>query len=329
MRIKVPKYFLDFRCIASKCLDSCCVGWEIVIDEESRSKYSALSCDIGEEIRAKTAHGCFSLDSKGRCAFLDGDGMCRIIRELGEGYLCDICREHPRYFGISADGVEGGLGLGCEEAARLILKSGGSPDFVYTEHDAKYFSEDGHARISDRIRDMIYGAISRLDPTRLISYCRELAGVGDELAFEIGAGLAGDTIPHLTEAADRTEAISAELGEFFLTLGECEALDDDWAQIIAKARGVSLPSVITDAVRLKSLIFYFTHRYVRECVEDLTLGYKILFALYSSLAVIALSQVTDTDEPDVRAAVKFSKNIEYSTENVSLITDRLSDFCEL
>ena len=329
MRIRVPKYFLDFKCIADKCLDICCIGWEIDIDDEARAKYASLGGEIGKEITEKTVHGYFPLAKNGRCAFLDECGLCRIICAVGDEYLCDICREHPRYFGIGKDGIEGGIGLGCEEAARLILKSGGAVDFAYTEHNAKYIAEDEYAEVSAGVRDMIYDAIARLGARELISYCRELATVADGVAFEIGAGLGTNEIPRVNDDADCTELIEGELSEFFAILNECEALDADWTEAVTKASKVSLATLTQDESMLKSLVFYFTHRYVRECVEDMTLGYKILLALFSSLATVALSRVSNADEPDVRAAVKFSKNIEYSTENIDTITDRLSDICEL
>ena len=122
MKIKVPEYFINFRCIADKCKDSCCIGWEIVIDDLTREKYSRITGAIGHEIAKKTRHGCFPLRENGRCTFLDDKGLCRIISALGDGYLCDICREHPRYYGVGKDGIEGGLGLGCEEAARIMCQ---------------------------------------------------------------------------------------------------------------------------------------------------------------------------------------------------------------
>ena len=34
MILRVPEYYEKFSCIASRCKDSCCAGWEIDIDEE-------------------------------------------------------------------------------------------------------------------------------------------------------------------------------------------------------------------------------------------------------------------------------------------------------
>ena len=326
MLIRVPDYFTKFRCIADKCLDSCCIGWEIVIDADTKKKYASLDGVLGDEIAEKTKSGCFPLSSDGRCAFLDRRGLCRIISGLGEGYLCDICREHPRYYGVSASMLEGGLGLGCEEAARAILATGGKVDFCYTEHDAKYFSEDKYSELTDGIRELIYKQIRELDQERLIAFLLALAPVCDSLTFDAVAGLEA-TLPERIEvgafSACDTESI---LGDFMNILEKCEALDSEWLSLIEGAKGVHIDDVIRDEGALRSLIFYFVHRYVRECTEDMSAGQRILFSLLSALSVMAISHVIKKEESTVRAAVSYSKNIEYSTENVDFILDELSAF---
>ena len=43
MRLRVPYYYKEFKCIAGACKDSCCVGWEIDIDEDTFSYYRVVS----------------------------------------------------------------------------------------------------------------------------------------------------------------------------------------------------------------------------------------------------------------------------------------------
>ena len=126
MKLFAPNYYKEFKCIAERCRHSCCVDWEIDIDSASAEKYSALSGGYGETIKNSieaTEPPHFKLKSNGRCPHLDEGGLCRIITELGEGYLCDICREHPRFYNDTALGREVGLGMACEEACRIILSS--------------------------------------------------------------------------------------------------------------------------------------------------------------------------------------------------------------
>ena len=55
---------------------------------------------------------------------IDGELGARLkesISKKGEGYLCEICDAHPRFKNFFTDRVEIGIGLCCEEAARIIL----------------------------------------------------------------------------------------------------------------------------------------------------------------------------------------------------------------
>ena len=122
-----PDYYKKFSCIADKCPDTCCAGWEIVVDEESFEKYKALNGGYADKIRSL-----ISVDSDGdriftpngnRCPFLLDSGLCEMYIELGHDCLCRTCRQFPRhetYFGARK---ETGISLSCPEAARLITES--------------------------------------------------------------------------------------------------------------------------------------------------------------------------------------------------------------
>ena len=48
MKVRVPNYFNEFKCIASECEDTCCAGWEIVIDDETHKRYEKVEGEFGE-----------------------------------------------------------------------------------------------------------------------------------------------------------------------------------------------------------------------------------------------------------------------------------------
>ena len=126
MKLYAPEYYRQFACIADKCSHNCCIGWEIDIDPDTMRKYRSLTDGYGGRIiktidETDTPH--FRLAAGERCPHLDERGLCRIISSLGDGYLCDICREHPRFYNDTCRGKEVGLGMACEEACRLILSS--------------------------------------------------------------------------------------------------------------------------------------------------------------------------------------------------------------
>jgi len=88
-----PDYYPAFRCIAGACKHSCCIGWEIDIDEESLAKYRTLSGPLGDRLRRNISaddppH--FLLGEGERCPFLNKDNLCDLILSGGEGLLCQI-----------------------------------------------------------------------------------------------------------------------------------------------------------------------------------------------------------------------------------------------
>ena len=135
MILRKPDFYDKFKCIASRCTDTCCVGWEIDIDEESQEAYRKVAGAFGERLRANIEDGHFKLLPHDRCPFLDKDNLCEIYAHLGEDALCDICTEHPRFVEVYGDIMERGLGLCCEEAARLLLTGEGPLQFVSEECD--------------------------------------------------------------------------------------------------------------------------------------------------------------------------------------------------
>ena len=95
-----PDYYPTFRCIAGACKHSCCIGWEIDIDEESLARYKAMPGPLGERLRNHISaddppH--FVLGEGERCPFLNERNLCDLILEGGEGLLCQICDDHPRF----------------------------------------------------------------------------------------------------------------------------------------------------------------------------------------------------------------------------------------
>ena len=82
-----PSYFEKFRCIADKCPDSCCKGWDVVVDYETNNFYKTVGGEFGEKIKRLT-----EIDSDGdrifvsqneRCPFWNSDELCDIYINLG------------------------------------------------------------------------------------------------------------------------------------------------------------------------------------------------------------------------------------------------------
>jgi len=124
MRIRVPHYYKDFKCIGAECIDTCCAGWEVVIDDNSYQYYKSVTGDFGQRLKdnmMSTNENSFVLQS-GNCPFLNEIKLCDIYTELGQDKLCETCKLYPRFIEEYGDLREIGISLSCMEAARLILK---------------------------------------------------------------------------------------------------------------------------------------------------------------------------------------------------------------
>ena len=136
MNLYAPLYYKKFKCIADKCSHSCCIGWEIDIDQSTCEKYASLEGGYGDAVKESIDYAdtpSFKLCKDDRCPHLNHTGLCNIITNLGEDYLCEICREHPRFYNDTPYGKEVGLGLACEEACRVVLDSDEYNDFYIVE----------------------------------------------------------------------------------------------------------------------------------------------------------------------------------------------------
>ena len=181
MSVYWPDYCKDFRCKAGECLHTCCAGWVIGIDEESLGRFKK-----DPEISEKIEDGCFVLKENGRCPFLRDDNLCEMILNHGEDYLCDICKEHPRFYNSFDDHMEAGIGLVCEEACRLVLECGGPfklvsgdgseielPDYVKDVFDGsrplcgKLLTISSGRRANSKLRAEIFAGMEILDPAWL------------------------------------------------------------------------------------------------------------------------------------------------------------------
>ena len=177
MTIYWPNYYKNFTCKASNCLHTCCAGWVIGIDERSLMRFGG-----DPDVSSKISDGCFVLEEDGRCPILRDDNLCEMIIKHGEDYLCDICREHPRFYNDFEDHTEAGIGLVCEEACRLVLESeapftlvadDGSkmelPDYVKTVFDTSKPLTDrlsaisGGRRANSKLRAEIFDEMEVMD----------------------------------------------------------------------------------------------------------------------------------------------------------------------
>ncbi len=288
--IFVPYYYQNFKCIADQCRHNCCIGWEIEIDAESLARYQQIRGSFGEQLRKGILQSgneaSFKLDEKERCFFLDQQGLCKIYRELGEDHLCAICKDHPRFRNFFSDRIEMGLGLCCEEAARLILNQ------------------------SEPFR-LVALKSGKADPT------------AEESAFyafrqNLFQTLQNRAIP-MAERLPKPAISPAEWAAFYLTL---ERLNSAWTPLLERLKG-TVDWLLPDQMErpLEQLAVYFLYRHLPDGIWEGTLLQRRDFAFLSVWMIATLRQLTGESLEDL--ARLYSAEIEYSDENLQAILKKL------
>lgn len=288
MKLRAPKYYLDFACIADRCKHSCCIGWEIDVDEAARRKYSALRGGYGEEIKKSICgdppH--FALRKDDRCPHLDEHGLCRIIREFGEDYLCDICREHPRFYNSTARGREAGLGISCEEACRIVLSSDNYAEMIEIGEDDGEIDTDFDAVAE---REKIYAILS----DRNISYAERIRIIAEKY----------DTVPEKLSDKVWKELIS-----------DLEYLDESHREVFS---GYSSKTETPDRIEpeLERALSYFIYRHASAAENEEEFRAALGFCLFCERLLASIA----TKETILDCARILSEEIEYSEDNTDAI----------
>ncbi len=51
MQYMIPDYYKAFSCAADRCEETCCAGWQIVVDDRSWKWYCRLKGPLGRYVR--------------------------------------------------------------------------------------------------------------------------------------------------------------------------------------------------------------------------------------------------------------------------------------
>lgn len=293
MKLFAPKYYKDFACIKGDCKNSCCIGWEIEVDEATLEKYGTLPKfpreNILKNLNSSDGRTVIATDVHGRCPFLTECGLCEIISTLGEEYTSVICRRHPRFYNFFTDRCEVGLGVSCEAAARLVLSAG----VCYELAEVGEILPEGEAspKYTDEERSKIFAIISEGD----VGYEEKISSV-------------------LTEYDISREDIRAAYDSVF---PELELLRSDSRELLTldgQAPSEAHPYLL-------SFFAYLVYRHIpgSASYENLRarVGFAVLLTEIMGAAAGKLSEVSLEVLCDI--AAKISEEIEYSEDNTEAI----------
>jgi two-component sensor histidine kinase len=128
MKIRVPDYYDEFKCIADKCTDTCCAGWQVDVDDKSFAYYKTIKGEFGDRLHSVMVEGKhgeegqFRIREDGRCPFLNDNMFCDLYTALGEDALCVTCDKYPRYTTEYGNLRETGIAISCITAAGIVLR---------------------------------------------------------------------------------------------------------------------------------------------------------------------------------------------------------------
>ena len=343
MKIRVPEYFKDFKCIASKCEDTCCAGWGIVIDDATYARYKNVQGEFGDRLRSEIVHesgeNIFVLKGN-NCPFLNEEKTCDIYINIGEENLCYTCQQYPRYTEEFGSLREVGISLSCPEAARIMLNNSKKVEFELSENNevvssyndinAQLFIELLQSRkiVMDIIQDRTIDLRKRAALALLFvdeiqekideSEIKEIKSVREKY---LDKGFLEELINELEEYRDNEGSKYDDMHEYFKVfkdlkhitpddpLGLNDALryfwqtNEDEELYIIKHR--QFEEYYKDKLyKFENILVYFVFRYFMKAVFDYDVLAKIKTALVSYMVIREL------------AVVRYIENNEFTDEDM-------------
>lgn len=166
MKVIYPKPLPSFTCLASACPDTCCAGWEIVIDASHQHDYQNLSGEIGRRLKAamiRDADGDIIFKNcNQRCPFLNSTLLCDLYTELGEAALSDTCRIYPRWTFDYGLFEHAGLSFSCPEVIRLFMENPEPVELLETDDDRPVLPCDGDTAMLLKLQSLLRQNLSVL-----------------------------------------------------------------------------------------------------------------------------------------------------------------------
>ncbi len=307
-----PDYYPQFHCIADRCRHNCCIGWEIDVDEKSLDAYRKIGGEMGARLAENIAQDGesphFVLGARERCPFLNDQNLCDLILYGGEGMLCQICTDHPRYRSFFSERTEIGAGLCCEEAARLILTKKDKTALIVTGEGTL---EEEEAALLALREELFAAAQEREKPI--------FQRMEDVLE------LCGTALPELS---------LRQWAAFYLSL---ERMDEAWTAILEELRAHAdeLPLDAFAAhmrgreTEYEQMLVYFLYRHVPTALDDGDVGSKAAFAAASVRLLYALGALhvklygDFTVDDQIELCRLYSAEVEYSDDNLNALFDAL------
>lgn len=316
MKVIAPDFYKDFHCIGSACKHNCCIGWEITIDEDTADFYRVVPGAFGRRLRhdiKRDKEGAsFRMNAAHRCPLLNRENLCDIILNLGEGALCQVCADHPRFRADFDTVTEMGLGMACEAAAKLLLtcKDPIALTVVEDDGDEKELTEREKSFFAERER------LFRIAQDRSVTVAERVSRIAKETRL------------------DEVDLSTENWIGFFEDL---ETIEPNCFEILSRVMHAACSGTLKQyweehshfEVEGEQILVYFLYRYLSHAKDPLDYRARVGFSLISCRFLMCqweLEKPTDAPQPFehvVELARRYSAEVEYSEENVERILEAL------
>lgn len=358
MEIRVPDYYKKFKCTADRCPDTCCAGWQIVIDEKTLERYKKYPGPFGNRLANSIdwSEGVFLQYEENRCAFLDENNLCDIYTEAGEKMFCRTCRTYPRHYEEFENVREISLAMSCPEAAKLILTKKEPVRFltaekqcreeVYETFDFLLYSKltDARGIILEKLQDRKRPVKERIAMVLAFSHdLQNRLNRGNVMAMEdvfaryTAEGAEKRFAGRLDPYRDRTDSAKKLKKEMILQFSKMEVLRKSWPELLMDMRKASADQELdqkwnekeTSAdldIIAEQLMVYFVFTYFCGAVYDEEVYTKMTFSVIGTMMILeaakclwAENEQMSKMEAVLEAAKRYSREIEHSDENIILL----------
>lgn len=323
MKYVFEDHYPLFKCTASKCLDTCCKGWEIIIDPDSFDKYKSLKSEFGKSIIKNIEidgdSDAVFIQSNNRCPFLNKKNLCDIIINEGENALCEVCRQHPRFIEEYGGITEISLSLSCP-AVIDILKDKTS----LTYFNVKETDEIPEYTIGDPLLPALFGLREKL------FHIIEQNSLENSLSLIYSLAL---KFQNLIDADDysNAESLTPEVCrikeyDYHKVLSNLEILTDEWREVLNSEENEP-GNIDENDILLKNILIYFVYRYIPKAINDGDIISKAKFIIFSLNSIIRYAKrnkfsLTQKEKIAYTARL-YSKEIEHDPDNIETIINMI------
>lgn len=348
MRYTIPDYYKEFQCTADQCEDTCCAGWQIVIDEKSLRKYKnvrgkflpRMLCSVNWFTKT------FRQDKEKRCAFLNEENLCDLYTCQGPDSLCKTCRLYPRHIEEFEGLREISLSVSCPEVAKILMNHTEPVKFLTYEKEGEEEYDDFDPFLFSILEDAKEVMMEILQNRELPVRNRALLVLG--MAHDMQGRLNRQELFSCTEVLDKYSGENAReyvdnflkneatvekqkkiAPKMFQLLYEMEFLKENWYPLLKETENIlyNQKKVMKNApdweIYLEQLLVYFVSTYFLGAVYDGEVYSKVQMAVYASWMVHELwaarwienEESIELDEM-IDLLYRFSREVEHSDINL-------------